>query len=115
MYSSYAKLYRKNQVRYTPPYRGDYTSDLQPCNKDIPVGSICCPNYLPCSCSNNATNTVKCMSCDYQRSDYPCASNFNYYPEYTFPSILPYNDMAIYKYKMATVPEIDLYNPKLHK
>ena len=102
MYKTYSELYRKNE--YAKKMRNNdshnYLSSLQPCNKNMPVGSICCNNYLNCSCSNNSTNTTKCLSCDYQRSDQPCASNNDYYSAMSFPNPLSYNNMNVNKYQI---------------
>jgi hypothetical protein len=112
MYKTYGQLYRKQELLRFPKENQNYLSDLQPCNKNIPVGSICCHNYMNCTCSNNSTNTTKCLSCDYQRFDQPCAANSNYYPAQAFPNPLAYNNMNVNRYQIETQPFIDLYNPK---
>lgn len=62
MYQTYGQIYRGQHPKYIT--RQNYLSDIQPCNKNIPVASITCPDYLPSckpdSVNDSTNNTLDC-------------------------------------------------------
>ena len=62
MYQTYGQIYNGQNPRYKSFQT--YLSDIQPCNRNMPVGSITCPDYLPSckpdSVNNSTNNTVDC-------------------------------------------------------
>ena len=62
MYQTYGQIYKGQNPKYRS--NQNYLSDIQPCNKNIPVASITCPDYLQCckpdSVNDSTNNTVDC-------------------------------------------------------
>lgn len=62
MYQTYGQIYRGQNPRYHS--NQTYLTDIQPCNRNMPVGSITCPDYLPSckpdSVNDSTNNTADC-------------------------------------------------------
>jgi hypothetical protein len=136
MYQTYGQIYQGQNPKYTS--RQTYLTDIQPCSKNIPVGSIVCPDYLPScrpdSVNNSTNNTLDCRP-RFSPANWPYRSNLKYF--YDEPLILstdnskynwikesyvnsrlnqPYNSCKTAPYTKNLNPYsnlYDLYNPKL--
>ena len=136
MYQTYGQIYQGQNPIYRN--RQTYLTDIQPCSKNIPVGSIVCPDYLPScipdSVNNSTNNTVNCKP-RHSAPNWPYRSDFKYF--YDEPLILstdnsrynwiketynnsrlnqPYNACKTLPYGKGVDPYYNLdnlYNPKI--
>lgn len=129
MYKTYGEIYNGIPSRYKNNSQ-TYFSDLQTCNKNIPVGSITCPDYLPSckpdSVNSSTNNTSSCKprlfppNWPYREIIYksPDDSKYNWIRESYTNSLLntPHNSWRTSPYQGMLDPYQNLktlYNPKL--